>query len=252
MESETYKKLVKTGILELVREPKSLFFILIFPLLFLAMFSVMGSIIPKSNSSELSFLEFMFPGILVFALLSTGLFGTAVPLVEMRKNGILRLFQITPLKKGTFIVSQITVRLLLACVQVMVFLLIGLALNLFKINQFFSVLATSLLGMAMILTLGFLLGGIFKSVELTGGLLGALSAPLLMLSGVLLPLRLFPKAFEIVSMFIPITYLGDLIRTVMYPSVESLHPVYINISAMVLFTIIFYFICKVTFKWQNA
>lgn len=53
--------------------------------------------------------------------------------------------------------------------------------------------AVSLLGMAMILTLGFIHGNLFHSVEITSGVFGALVAPILMLSGVLFPLHILPN-----------------------------------------------------------
>ncbi|WP_377887565.1 ABC transporter permease [Alkalihalobacillus sp. R86527] len=245
------QKLVKTGFLELIREPKTSFFIFIFPLFFLAMFGIMGQVIPKSQSG-LSFVEFMFPGILIFALLSTGLFGTSVPLIEMRKKGTLRLLQVTPLSKSTFLISQIAVRFIISILQIIIFLLIGLAMNMFEVQLLPVLFAVSLLGMAMILSLGFIFGGILKSVELAGGLLGGFSAPLLIFSGVLLPLTIMPEAFEKVAMFIPFTYLGDLIRSIMFENGSPLYSTPTNLMAICGCTILFFFIAKLTFKWESV
>ncbi len=78
--------LIKTGFNEIIRDPKIFFFIMIFPVMFLGIFAGISSVIHKSKQMNISMLEFMFPGILIFALLSTGLFGTTLPLVEMRKK----------------------------------------------------------------------------------------------------------------------------------------------------------------------
>jgi len=253
MRSKTaFYRLVRTGYLELIREPKSFFFIMIFPLIFLLMFGLMGYAIPPSESMHLSFFEFMFPGILILALLTVGLFGTTTPLIQMRKNGTLRLFQITPLKKETFLVSQLAVRFILAFIQIALFLLIGAIVGVVKIHTLLPLFLASLLGMALILTIGFLLGGVLNSVELAGGILGGLSAPVLMLSGVLLPLTIFPKTFEKVAMFFPFTYLGDLIRTILFDHFNSMFSIYTNILVLVGFTLLFFVLARVTFKWEQS
>jgi ABC-2 type transport system permease protein len=252
MKSKPFYRLVRTGFFELFREPKTLFFIMIFPMFFLLLFGVMGMIIPDSETMKLSFIEFMFPGILIFALVSTGLFGTSTPIIEMRKKGTLRLFQITPLSKTTFLLSQITVRFIISFIQIVLLLGIGIIIGVIKLNVILPVFLVSLLGMCMILTIGFLFGGILNSAELAGGLLGGLSAPILMFSGVLLPLTIFPEVFEKIAMAFPFTYLGDLVRTVTFSNFDSMFPIYINVSVILACTLLFFFIVKLTFKWEKS
>lgn len=249
--SRTIKQLTKTGLLELVRESRSFFFILIFPLFFLGMFWGMSLIIPPSEELGISLIEFMFPGILILALVSTGILGTSMPLIEMRQKGTIRLLQVTPLKKETFIVSQIIVRFILASVQIILFLVIGFFMDLINFSAIVPMFAASLLGMAMILTFGFIFGSIFKSAEVVGGLIGGLMAPVLMLSGVLFPLYILPSVFETIAKFIPFTYLGDLMRSITLSNLEPMYSSHINIIVVLACTLLFFLIAKYTFKWET-
>lgn len=249
-QSHAIKQLVRMGLLELLREPRTLFFILIFPLMFLGMFWGISLAVPESEDLGFSMIEYMFPGILILALFSTGVLGTSIPLIELRKKGTIRLLQVTPLPKETFIVSQVIVRFILAIAQIILFLIIGFLMNLVTFSVMVPLFLASLLGMAMVLMLGFIFGSIFNSPEVAGGLLGGLFAPVLMLSGVLFPLHILPGAFETFAKFIPFTYIGDLTRSITLPNFETMHSASLNIVVVVGCTLVLYFIAKFTFKWE--
>ncbi|WP_054705692.1 ABC transporter permease [Bacillus sp. JCM 19041] len=243
------KELTKTSLRELLRDPKNLFLILIFPLLFVIMFAVIEHLTPTQNE-QLSLFEYMFPGILIFSLFSSGLIGTSTPLIEMRKTGTLKLLQVTPLTKSSFIISQIFVRFIIGSLQVLLFLIMGLFLNIIKFSSIIPIFGISLLGLLMILTLGFIFGSLLNSPEVAGALLGGLSAPLLMLSGVLMPLSIYDSnIIDSISMFIPFTYLGDLMRSTMF-DIDPDVPIFLSIIAISAFTIVFYIFAKKTFKWM--
>lgn len=252
MKNTALFRLVKTGILELLREPKTLFFIIVFPLLFLGMFAATNSVAPPTDAISVSLLEFMFPGVLIFALVASGMYGTSTPLIELRKKGTLRLLHITPLRKETFIASQIIVRFLVGILQVILFLFAGFLMDLISVWTILPVFIVSLLGITMILLLGFIFGTLFNSVELAGGVLGGMVAPVLMISGVLFPLYILPDIFVTIAKVIPFTYLADLLRWIMYPEMGAMFPVYINILVLISFTIAFFFIGKRTFNWESV
>jgi ABC-2 type transport system permease protein len=245
-----YRQLTKAGLAEIIREPKLMFFILIFPLLFLVFFGAMGQLVPTSESMGLGFFEFMFPGLLIFALMSIGLLGTSTPIVEMRQKGILRMFELSPLGKTTFILAQISIRYILSVIQITLFMILGLFFGYISLENMVPIILLSLLGVGLMLTLGFLFGSIFKSSEVTSGVLAGVSAPLLMLSGVLLPFSLLPSIIEKIAMFIPFTYLGDAMRQIFFPELPGEYSLLADISVLVGFTLVIYFISVKTFKWN--
>lgn len=248
MQSLSFKLLVKTGLTEIIRDPKTLFFTLLFPFFFLGMFGVMDSVIVPSKELNVSFLEYLFPGILVFALVSIGLIGTSVPIIEMRVKGILKTLKITPLKLETFVLSQIVVRFILSICQILFFTLLGFVLGYIELKHVIPFISISLLGMVMILTIGFFFGNFFNNVELASGVLSSFMVPLLMLSGALLPTHILPESIQNISYVIPFTYLIDLYHHTLF-GIEGSVSTLAGISIIFLVSFVFFYFTVKTFKW---
>ncbi len=157
--------------------------------------------------------HYSLPGILVMAFLTLGLFGTAVPLITLRQRGTLRLLGLTPLSPLTFACAQIIARFLLAMGQLAIVLVISyFALGKFPLANLPGIFLSALLGILMILAMGYVLGEIIPSSEAAGGLIGGLMTPILLLTGLMLPLSIMPSVFLTIARFIPFTYLGDALR----------------------------------------
>jgi len=247
---EAFRRLTKSGLTEIFREPRLFFFTMIFPLLFLGLFGFMSLMMPPDASSGLTFFQFEFPGILVFSLMSVGILGTAIPIIEMRQKGTLRLFQVTPLSTSTFILSSITIRLILSLGQIVLFLVLGGVFRYVSISTILPVFLISLLGIIVMITLGFFLSGLFKHVEIASGLLSGLMAPVLMISGVLLPLSIMPKVMRTVAEFIPFAYLADAIRQVMF-HVREFFPIEVELLILAAFAVVCYGLARWSFHWGD-
>ncbi|CDO02962.1 inner membrane transport permease [Oceanobacillus picturae] len=248
MDKIALKYLVITGLKEIFREPKIFFFTLLFPFFFLAMFGGMSMVIDPSEELGLSFIEYLFPGILIFALLSVGFLGTSVPLIEMRQKGILKTLRTTPLNEITFIFSQIIVRLILGFMQIFIFTILGFFMGLISLGNIIPFILISLIGLVMILTFGFLLGGIFNKTELASGVLSFGMMPLIMLSGAMLPLHILPDVFKTISYFIPFTYLTELFHQVLL-DLDAALPIYGNVIVLIVISVAIFFLTKLTFRW---
>lgn len=248
MKNHSFKLLVKTGLTEIIREPRLMFFSLLFPLFFLGLFGIMDTVIVPSEEMELSFLQYLFPGLLIFALVSIGLLGTSVPLIEMRVKGILKTLKSTPLKIETFILSQIVVRFILSIFQIGFFTLLGFFLGYIKLKHIIPFVLISLLGMVMILTFGFFFGNFFKNVEVASGVLSIFMVPLLMMSGALLPQDILPDSLQKAAYVIPFTYLTDLYHYVLF-GMEGLVSNLASVGIIVGVSAIFFYLTIKTFRW---
>ncbi|GAK02719.1 hypothetical protein JCM19037_974 [Geomicrobium sp. JCM 19037] len=252
MQKQTLVELSKVQWLEIKRVPRTFFLIMIFPLLFLLMFWGIDMLTP-AQADGLSFMEYLFPGLIVFALLSSGLLGTAIPLIEQRKSGVLRLLEISPLKKSTYVLSQISVRFLIGVFQMVLFLLLGLLLGIISISQFLPGIAISMLTLAMMVTLGFIFGSILQSAETAGALLGGLSAPVLMLSGVLMPLSIYSsQVMDTIALFFPFTYLGDVKRDLLIVNYSAEYPLWLSLTVIMITIVILFTIAIRVFSWSKT
>ncbi|HJF22445.1 ABC transporter permease [Mammaliicoccus lentus] len=246
-----YSNLVKVGLKEIVRDKKLFFFISIFPLMFLAMFVVLGKIVPASQHMTIQFDEFMFPGVLIFALMGIGLYGTTAPLIEYRKNNTFKIFETTNLDKSTFILSLLSVRIIIGVFQISLFLIIGLSLKYITLQNIIPTFLISIIILFIMIILGILLGGIFNSSEIALGVLSFLSAPILMISNVLMPLDVFSKDFKNIAQIFPFAYMGDLLRNAMFTDYQPEYS-YIKSFLIILISFIILIIITIkTFKFYN-
>lgn len=206
-----FRVLAWSSWLEMIRNPLVVVMSMVFPLCFLALFAFLPDL-PLPNGSEVPAFTFGLPAVLLFAMLTLGMIGTATPIVEQRKDGVLRSIGMTPVTRLEFVVAQTPGRVL---VQVAEFLLIGLiaaATGSLDIASPGVLVLAVLLSMVCTISLGLLMGATTSNASLVGGLGGLLAPLLLMLSGVMIPVTIFPQAVAVIGRVLPFTYLGDMLR----------------------------------------
>jgi ABC-2 type transport system permease protein len=158
-------------------------------------------------------LRYSLPGILIMAFASLGLFGLATPLILQRQRGTLRLLGLTPLSPITYVLAQIISRLAIALAQLVFILGISyFILGGIPLAKLPGIFLSAFLGIVMLFALGYVLGVVIPTPEAAGGILGGLLAPVLMLTGILLPFNILPPVVLTIARFIPLTYLGDALR----------------------------------------
>jgi ABC-2 type transport system permease protein len=167
------------------------------------------------NSSNISTVAYLVPSILAMALMQLGVFA-AIPLVQQREKGILKRIGATPLARWKLVGSNILLRLIVAIVDAVVIL--GIGLIFFDVKILGSLLAVAgmvLLGAGMFLALGFFLASFLKTEEQAQGVVQVVQMPLMFLSGIFFPFTFMPDFLQTIARFLPLTYLGDGLRQIM-------------------------------------
>jgi ABC-2 type transport system permease protein len=176
---------------------------------------------PQSLSSNaLSNVGYLVPSILAMALMQLGVFA-ALPLVQQRQQGILKRIGATPLPRWKLVASNILLRLILAAVDTV--LIIGIGIAFFGIQITGNVLAAAgfvFLGAGAFLALGFALASYLKTEEQATGVVQVVQMPMMFLSGIFFPFDLLPGFLKTVARFMPLTYLGDGLRQTMVNGTE--------------------------------
>jgi ABC-2 type transport system permease protein len=171
---------------------------------------------PRTVQREaITAISYFVPSILAMALMQLGLFA-AIPIVEQRQNLILKRISATPIRRRTFIASNVVTRLLIALLQAVVIL--GLAQLVFGVTMLGSLLAFVtfvVLGALTFIALGYVIASFAPTEDSAGQLVSILQFPLMFLSGIFFPLETMPEFLRGVAAFMPLTYLGDALRQVM-------------------------------------
>ncbi len=176
-----------------------------------------GSFGNMSGPGGQGYFEFMFPGILVMAVLFTSIFST-ISVIEDRHAGFLQSVLVSPVRRWTFILAKIfsgaSLGMFQACLLILVARFAGIELGLGSWAQALLLL----LGMGMTLTaLGFMFAWVLDSVQGFHGIMNLVLMPMWILSGSLFPVDRGPTVLQVIGALNPLSYavkpLRELIST---------------------------------------
>lgn len=163
-------------------------------------------------SPEKSYLNYMFPVLLVLVIMfSSLLLGTTLVMMEKNSPAFFRNYFV-PLKKGMFVLSIYLTNLIITLIQIVVIL--GVALFFLKENSLvmLPIALILLLSSSVFTFLGMSLGYLFKSEE-TGVLASiSLGSFLLFMSGVVLPLESVSPLLRKITYYNPFVISEKIIR----------------------------------------
>ncbi len=167
------------------------------------------------KSRNLTYIDFLVPGILSMSIMQMGIFGVAFGFVQLKKRGILRRLWVTPIKPSDFILGQVAMRLLVVLMQICIIIGVGVAFfGLHFMGNFLELFLLGLLGGIVFLSMGFALAGISKSEDQVAPLANVISLPMMLLSGVFFSRNNLPGVVHTITDYFPLTYLADGMRSI--------------------------------------
>jgi ABC-2 type transport system permease protein len=219
------------------------------PILYLALFGPLLEPLASSFGADNAYTIFV-PGLLV----QLGIFGALFAgfgLVAEWRAGVIEAERVTPASRTALLLGRILRDVLQLLVQGIVLIALGYAFG----------LRASVPGMLFGLVLTLLLGAscaagsnalalVTKSEDVMAPLINSIALPVLLLSGILLPMTLAPQWLQTVSDFVPIKHIVDAIRAAFvgdfgYPVLWG------SIWAVVIFVVLM-IVATRTFRKENA
>lgn len=161
------------------------------------------------------YIDFLLPGLLAFMLMNLCLAGSGFNVVEYRRRGILKRLFVTPILPKDFIISIVIARMAIILMQISVVL--GLATLLLDINivgNFLSLYGMIILGSFIFLCIGFCLGSVAKTQEAIRPIVGLITFPQLILSGVFFPISSMPELIQPLAHSLPLSVIVTGLRDV--------------------------------------
>jgi ABC-2 type transport system permease protein len=188
---------------------------------------------PRSlNARPLRAVDLQLPNFLGISLLWMGLFGTALPLIQMREQQVLRRLRVTPLTPGALLTAQVAWRLTMGLLQTGLFLLVGcLGFDTRLQGSWVLLLAVVVLGTLVFTGLGYLLAGLASSTEGLAALAQAVNFPMMFLSGSLFSANMLPVYLRPAIAAMPLTYLSDALRQVM-AGAPAMYPLWLDMAVL--------------------
>ena len=192
-----------------LRNGESLLLALGIPVLLLVFFSLVDVLPTPAGTREP--VDFLAPGILALATMSTGLVNLAIATGFQRAYGVLKRLGATPLSRPGLLVAKIVAVLVVQLLQVAVLVPVAAALGWRPSGAVGAAALAVLLGTVAFSGLGLLLAGSLKP-ELTLALANGLYLVLLLLGGMVVPLESLPDVLRTVAEVLPAAALSDALR----------------------------------------
>lgn len=175
---------------------------------------------------------FYAPSMLGLAMLWLGVFGTVMPLVEMRERKVLRRLAVAPLTTRTVLAAQVGWRVTVGLVQTVLFVVFGvLALGLVLGQQAYLILPVALLGALTFVTLGYFIAALSPTSEAAIAIAQVINLAMTFLSGSMFEPELLPAFLRPVMYAMPLTYLSDALRQVMV-GFRPLLPLWVDVAVL--------------------
>lgn len=164
-------------------------------------------------TDSVRFIDFLTPGMVGMTIMWVNL-GVAFLLVTWREQGILRRLGVTPLPPGSLIASQAASFALVSIVQVVIILAMGRFVFDVQMSGSYLVLAaTVFLGVAAMLSIGYVMASLVKTVTSVNAIVNLVAFPMIFLGRSYFPLDP-PAALSPLVEAIPLTHLNDALREV--------------------------------------
>jgi ABC-2 type transport system permease protein len=200
-------------------------------------------------STNISAVAYLVPSILAMALMQLGVFA-AIPLVQQREKGILKRMGATPLPRWKLVGSNVLLRLIVAIVDAVVILGIGLLFfNVQIVGNLLAVVGLVLLGAGSFLALGFMLASFLRTEEQATGVVQIVQIPMMFLSGIFFQFDFLPGFLRTVGMFMPLTYLGDAFRQVMVNGTQ-VAPLGVDVAVLTGWLVVCLAVAGRSFRWE--
>ncbi|WP_093170100.1 ABC transporter permease [Sinosporangium album] len=239
----TARVLAQTGaeVRAILRNGEQLLITLIIPVLLLVGFST-APLVDVGGGSRVDFLT---PGVLALAVMSTAFTGQAIATGFERRYGVLKRLGATPLTRAGLMSAKTLAVIAVEVLQVLVVCGVALALGWRPSGSPFAAALLLVLGTAAFSGLGLLMAGTLRA-EAT--LAGANLVYLVMLGcgGVVFPLSRFPDGVEAVLSALPISALSEGLRQVLSGGGLSLAAV----GVLAAWAVVSLGLAARTFRWE--
>lgn len=202
---------------KLRHEPTDLFTRALQPVLWLLVF---GQVLNRTRAiptGDVSYLDFMAPGILAQSVLFISIF-YGIAIIWERDLGIVHKFLASPTPRGALVLGKALSAGVRGLSQAVIIYLLALVLGV-KVNwnplAFIGVLITVLLGAALFSTFSLIIACIVKTREKFMGIGQVMTMPLFFASNAIYPITLMPDWLRVLSRINPLTYEVDALRALM-------------------------------------
>lgn len=200
-----------------------------------------------------SYLQFIFPGMLGMTILFASIF-SAISIVWDREFGFLKEILVAPISRFSVVFGKAMAGTAISLVQVLIMVVfvpfLGLEMSVWQFVQL--VFYSGLLAFALT-SMGILVASSMSSYEGFNIIMNFLVMPMFFLSGAMYPVKKLPPVLRELTHFNPLTYGVDALKNVMLShaagtSMGPEYPLWLDLSVMTLFMLVMVTLANRSFR----
>lgn len=204
------------------------------------------------EDDSLSVIQFVTPGLLGWAVAMSAAFGAAATLQGWRQSKLLRRLQLAPVSTRTVVGARVTVTLLIALVQMAIFIGLGAAaFGLTLAGSWWMSIPLVVVGTLCFMALGLLAGAVTKTTEGAVNAANFMVLPMAFLSGSFFPLDGAPEWLRGLSTLLPLRHLNDGMLDVMVRG-EGPGAALLPMAVLAGFAVAVTLIAARLFRWETS
>ncbi|MGE0864171.1 MAG: amidohydrolase family protein [Vicinamibacterales bacterium] len=238
--------LIGAQLTELRRSKTALFWMMSFPLGFLFLF---GFVMARGDARVTAVLM---PGLLTTTLMSGGLFGVALPMVQHRQDGLLRRLRVTPVTAAAVAIAHgVTATMTGFLSLVILMTLAGLVFDVQMAGSWWALTGVYLCGAIALIPMGLLVGSTARDMRTAPAIANLLFFPLMFLSGAAMPFAVLPDGVKRFARLLPTTYLVDAYSSVIVRG-DSLLPIAGSLAVLLGIGVVGVVLTSMLFRWEGT
>lgn len=228
-----------------LRNRSVLFFNYFFPLIF---FFTFGFLMHAEQGTRILQVVTM---VFAIGVLGNGLFGAGMRAVQDRETDVLRRYKVTPITPVPLLGASMITGVVLYLPGLL--LMLVLANRLFHMaipHNLLSLLLFATIACVAFRSIGLIIAAVVNSSQESLILIQPLYMGMLFLSGATIPLSLFPNWLQIVTQFIPATYLMTGAAGILQRG-ETLAHNWLSVLALIITALVGMFVATKLFRWEK-
>ncbi|WP_232060077.1 ABC transporter permease [Athalassotoga saccharophila] len=219
---------------KLKHDPTELITRAIQPLLWLLVFGEVFTRIRAIPTGNVSYLDFMAPGILAQSVLFISIF-YGISIIWERDLGIVHKFLASPTPRLSIVLGKALSASIRGLSQALIIYIFSLILGV-KINgnlfDIIGVIAVVIISAILFSTFSLVIACIVRTRERFMGIGQLLTMPMFFASNAIYPISMMPEWLQIIAKLNPLSYEVDALRALMLPNFSSTYPLIIDFAVI--------------------
>jgi len=180
----------------------------------------MSRLVPAGMGMGVSYMQFIFPGILGMTILFSSIF-SSISIIWDKEFGLMKEILVAPVSRFSIVVGKALSGTIISVIQAAIILslfpFLGIRLGLCSIVE---TLAISVLLSFCLSSFGIVIATFYESFESFSVIMNFIVMPMFFLSGAMYPVRMLPEILKLASRLNPFTYGIDALKHAVFRAPE--------------------------------